>query len=102
MVLNIFLVFLCPSSINGSFLFSFLSFFFFSFSGECHGSMSHEVLFQAGTILFPVEFWAEMGYPYCVISARDSLLFRMRFSRLFFVYLQSNMADWKDIGKFYL
>ena len=57
----------------------------------CHGSMSHEVLFQAGTILFPVEFWAEMGYPYCVISARDSLLFRMRFSRLFFVYLQSNV-----------
>ncbi len=29
-----------------SFFFSFFS--FFSFSGECHGSMIHEVLFQAG------------------------------------------------------
>ncbi len=62
--------------------------------------MSHEVLFQAGTILFPVELLVEMGYPPCVISARDSLLFRMRFSRLFFVYLIL-MAAWKDIDKFY-
>ncbi len=33
-----------------------------------HGSMNHEVLFQAGTILFPVELLVEMGDPPCVIS----------------------------------
>ncbi len=54
---------------------------------SCHGSMIHEVLFLAGIILFPVELLGEMGDPPCVISTRDSLLFRMRFSRLFFVYL---------------
>ena len=46
---------------------------------------------QAGTILFPLELLGEMGDPLRVISTRDSLLFRMRFSRLFFVYLL-NMA----------
>ncbi len=49
--------------------------------------MNHEVLFQAGTILFPVELLVGMGDPPCVISTMESLLFRMRFSRLFFVYL---------------
>ncbi len=29
----------------------------------CHGSMIHEVLFQAGIILFPVELLGEMGDP---------------------------------------
>ncbi len=33
----------------------------------CHGSMSHEVLFQAGTILFPVELLVE------ITSSRHSL-----------------------------
>ena len=64
----------------------------------CHGSMSHEVLFQAGIILFPVELLVEMGDPPCVISTRDSLLFRMRFSRLFFVFLI--MAAWEHTDKF--
>ena len=44
--------------------------------------------FRREIILFPVELLGEMGVPPCVISTRDSLLFRMRFSRLFFVYLQ--------------
>ncbi len=41
---------------------------------NCHGSMIHEVLFQAGIILFPVESLGEMGASPCIIFLGDSFI----------------------------
>ncbi len=62
--------------------------------------MNHEVLFQAGIILFPVELLGEMGDPLSVISTRDSLILRMRFQPVLFLSSNNGCLE-AHIPKYY-